>query len=64
MTKLNVACDKNYRAHSDKKFLICRLASRLYVGLIFLPVAHISEGVALLKVDHSQLFFIAYKAMC
>ena len=39
-----------------KNILICRLASRLYVGLVLLPVAHKSEGVALLKVDHSQLF--------
>ena len=40
----------------SKDILICTLASRLYVGLMFLPVAHISEGVALSKVDHSQLF--------
>ena len=56
MTKLNVARDKNYITHSDKNILICRLASSLYVRLMFLPVAHISEGVALPKVDHSQLF--------
>ena len=41
---------------ATKTILICRLASRLYVGLMFLPVAHISEGVALPKVDHSQFF--------
>ena len=55
MTKLKVVCDKNYRTHSDKNILICRLASRLYVGLMFLQVAHISEGETLPKVDHSQL---------
>ena len=42
---------------ASKTILICRLASRLYhvyhvyVALMFLPVAHISEGV-----DHSQPF--------
>ena len=41
---------------ATKNILICRLASRLYVGIIFLPVAHISEGIALPKVAHSQLF--------
>ena len=41
---------------ATKNILICRLASPLYVGLMFLPVAHISEGVALPKVDNSQLF--------
>ena len=39
-----------------KNILICRLESRLYVGFMFAPVAHISEGVALPKVDHSTLF--------
>ena len=55
MTKLNVVCDKNYRTHTDKKHNNLK-ASRLYVGVMFLPVTHISQGVALLKVDHSQLF--------
>ena len=41
---------------ATKNILICRLASRLYVGFMFLPVAHISEGVALPKVANSQLF--------
>ena len=41
---------------ATKNILICKLASRLYVELAFLPVVHISEGVALPKEDHSQLF--------
>ena len=47
---------------TTKNILICRLTSRLYVGLMFLPVAHRSEGIALPKVDHSQLFSSPPKA--
>ena len=42
---------------ATNNIIICGLASRLYVGLMILTVAHISEGVALPKVDHSQLFY-------
>ena len=47
---------KTVKHTATKNILMCRLASRLYVGLMFLPVAHICEGVALPKVDPSQRF--------
>ena len=47
---------KTTKHTATKNILICRLASRLYVGLMFLPVAQLSEGVAFPKVTHSQLF--------
>ena len=50
--------------HTATKNIICRLASRLYVGLKFLPVAHISERVALPKSRPLSAFFITSKAMC
>ena len=61
MTKLNVSWDKNYTTHSDKEHLICRLASRPYVGLMLLPQAYIG-GYSSSEKRQSQPFVSPLKS--